>query len=108
MTKLYKIDSKGKTRYWEAEIHEDGKFRTRTGVLGGKEMLSAWTQCEPKNVGKSNSTTSLAEAHDEVASKYVSKRDAGWAGSIALAKKRFLGRPRIGTTLAFHGAEREY
>jgi len=88
MQTLYKIDSKGRKRFYFLEIHEDGKFRSHTGIEGGKEMISEWTTCEAKNVGRANATTPHEQAIAEAKSKYDSKRDRDWADTAEDPKTR--------------------
>lgn len=86
MHKLFKIDSKGRGRFWQLEVHEDGKFRSRTGIIDGKEMVSDWTLCEGKNIGRSNETTPYEQALAEAKSKYTNKTDKDWHESLEIAK----------------------
>lgn len=68
-TKLYKIDTKGKTRVWWMEI-EGQRYRTCAGLLDGKIVESAWTEATPKNVGRANETTAAEQAVLEVEAEY--------------------------------------
>jgi DNA ligase 1 len=72
MKKLYKKDSKGKTRIWAIEVLGD-KYRTISGLIDGEKVTSAWTIATPKNVGKANETTpehqAILEAEAEVTKK---------------------------------------
>lgn len=71
---LYTTDSKGKTRWWKME--QDGaKFRTVSGLLDGKAVESEWTECFPKNVGRSNATTAEEQCAAEILSLYQKKLD---------------------------------
>lgn len=69
LPKLYKRDSKGKTRVWEVEVgysNDDyAGIRTVAGLDNGKKVTSAWNLSEAKNVGKSNSTTAYTQAQAE-------------------------------------------
>lgn len=72
--KLYTLDSKGKTRFWMME--QDGsRYRTISGLVDGKSVESEWTQCEAKNVGRSNATTAEEQASLEIQSQYKKKLD---------------------------------
>lgn len=73
-TKLYTTDSKGKTRFWMMEQDGD-RFRTVAGLVDGKAVTSEWTQCFPKNVGRSNATTGEEQATAEILSLYQKKLD---------------------------------
>ena len=75
---LYKKDSKGKIRVWSMELGQgdtpdSGYHRTIAGIEGGKMVTSGWTECQPKNVGKSNETTALTQAASEIESAYEKK-----------------------------------
>lgn len=73
-TTLYTTDSKGKTRWWKME--QDGaRFRTVSGLLDGKAVESEWTECFPKNVGRSNATTAEEQCSAEILSLYQKKLD---------------------------------
>lgn len=69
---LYQVDSKGKVRTWWMET-EGGKHRAVAGVEGGKEVVSGWKECKPKNVGRANATTPEQQALLEVESLYTKK-----------------------------------
>lgn len=77
--KLYKKDSNEKTRIWYMElgamvgVPETGFHRTVAGIENGKLVASGWTECSPKNSGKSNATTSLEQARLEIESAYEKK-----------------------------------
>lgn len=71
---LYTTDSKGKTRWWKME--QDGaRYRTVAGLLDGKAVESEWTECFPKNVGRSNATTAEEQCASEIRSQYQKKLD---------------------------------
>ena len=61
---IYKRDTAGKLRTWDFEIGDptSGKYRTIAGIQGGNLVTSAWTTCQPKNVGKTNETTADDQA----------------------------------------------
>lgn len=73
-TNLYTTDSKGKTRFWRIEVEGD-KFRAVSGLVDGKAVTAEWTQCFPKNVGRSNATTGEQQAEAEALSLYQKKLD---------------------------------
>ncbi len=76
LRQLYKNDSSGKTRFWRVEV-EDNKYRTVHGILDGTEVTTAWTECEPKNVGRSNETTGVEQAELEAEALIVNKMNQG-------------------------------
>ena len=75
---LYKKTSTGATQIWYQEISEDGiSFRTVSGQIDGKKVESAFTKCEPKNVGKANETTAQQQCLLEVQANYKKKLAQG-------------------------------
>lgn len=70
--KLFKVDTKGKMRVWWMET-DGANYRTHSGVLHGKIVVSGWTLAEAKNQGKANSTTGEEQALLEVESTYRHK-----------------------------------
>lgn len=83
---IFKIDSKGKTRVWYMEQSE-GSHRTVSGIHGGNLVESAWTQCEPTNVGKSNERLEIAQATFEIEAAYEKKLSREYHRSIESAKQ---------------------
>jgi DNA ligase-1 len=74
--KLYKTDTKGKTRVWWVE-HDEEKYRVHSGLLDGKVTVSGWKYPEPKNVGRTNETTVKEQVELEVAALYEKKLNQG-------------------------------
>ena len=74
--KLYKIDTKGKTRVWWIEYDEE-KYRTHAGILDGKIVVSGWQRPTEKNVGRSNATTVAEQVIVEVNAEYEKKQNQG-------------------------------
>lgn len=74
--KLYKIDTKGKTRVWWMEYDHE-KYRTHAGIDGGKIVVSGWQYPTMKNVGRSNETTVVEQVKAEVAAEYTNKLNQG-------------------------------
>jgi ATP-dependent DNA ligase len=56
---------------------EGNKFRTHSGVHGGEIVVSEWTVCESKNIGKKNETTEEEQCLLEVAANYKKKLAQG-------------------------------
>lgn len=73
---LYKQDSTGRTRVWWIES-TDTAYRTHSGLLDGKIVISGWQYPEEKNVGRSNATTISEQVLSEVESKYQYKQYQG-------------------------------
>jgi DNA ligase-1 len=81
--KLYKRDSKGRTRFWQMEDDGAGRFRSISGLIDGESITNDWTICEAKNVGRSNETTPAQQAASEIESLYQKKVDNHYVDSIA-------------------------
>lgn len=73
---LYKIDNKGQTRVWWIEYDHE-KYRTHSGILGGKIVESGWIYPTEKNVGKANHTTVREQVILEVEAEYTKKQNQG-------------------------------
>jgi DNA ligase-1 len=78
---LYKRDSTGKVRTWRMEVNDNG-YRTLSGVHGGTETASGWTDAQPKNVGRTNETTADQQAHLEVEAEYKKKRSLAYFDNV--------------------------
>lgn len=87
--KLYKQTSTGKIQVWWMEIDfvQGGRYRTHSGIDGGKIVTSAWTDCEGKNIGRSNETSPEEQAQLEVDSSYELKRKKGYRDTPDAATK---------------------
>lgn len=74
LPKIYKRTSTGKIQEWTVEV-EGNQFRTISGQTDGKKVISAWTTCAGKNIGRSNETTPEAQALAEATAKRQKKLD---------------------------------
>ena len=74
--KLYKIDSKQQTRIWWIESHSD-RYRTHSGIDGGKIVVSGWQYPDAKNVGRANASTVPEQVRLEVEAEYKKKQNQG-------------------------------
>jgi len=81
---LYKRASDGKVQFWRQELHpaKDGRYRTVTGKVGGKDVPSEWKQAKAKNTGRSNARTALQQAESEIEAHYTQRRDWKYHDSI--------------------------
>lgn len=74
--KLYKLDSKGKTRVWWIE-YDQTKYRSHSGIDQGKITASGWVFPEQKNVGKINQTSVAEQVIAEVDAEYTKQLNQG-------------------------------
>jgi DNA ligase-1 len=78
---LYKRTSTGAIQVWYQEVDKE-MYRTVSGQLDGKKVISGWTVAEPKNIGKSNETTGSIQALNEVEANYADKLKRGYSYDI--------------------------
>lgn len=79
LDRLYKRTSTGAIQFWEVETDSaQGRYRTITGKQGGKQVVSEWTDCTPKNVGRSNATTATQQAVLEANAAWEKKQRDGY------------------------------
>jgi len=79
---IYKRTSAGAVQVWQAEV-EGSKFRTISGQIDGKKTIAAWTQCEPKNVGRANEVSAEDQATAEVNALYKKQLRKDYKETIA-------------------------
>lgn len=97
---LYKRGVKGEVRVWYMELgynspNERAGSRVISGILDGKETFSGWSIAQPKNVGKSNETTSYEQAIAEIAAEYKKKSDRGYFENIQNIDKVTFVKPML-------------
>lgn len=79
---LYCKDSKGNTRVWWIE-QSGRKYRTCSGIKDGKIIITKWTICSGKNLGRSNETSAIEQATKEIVSKYTDQKSTGYFDEIS-------------------------
>lgn len=87
---LSKLFNKTKTNTlveWSIEVDGE-KYRTITGKLDGNLIISAWTVCEGKNVGKTNETSPKQQALKEANAKIIKKKEEGYVDDVDLLTNR--------------------
>ena len=82
---IYKKDSKGKIRYLTIST-EAHILVQESGVIGTNSPIFSRSHCEPKNIGKSNATTSSEQAVLEAESKIKEKLRMGYFNTMAEAQ----------------------
>lgn len=78
---LFSRTSTGAVQQWTVQI-DGNKFRVESGQTDGKKVLSEWTVCEPKNVGRANATTAIEQAISEAQAKWDKKMKTGYTTDI--------------------------
>jgi DNA ligase-1 len=78
---LFSRTSTGAVQEWSIEV-EDNRFRVSSGQVAGAKVISEWTLCEAKNVGKANETTPSDQALLEAKSKYDKKARMGYTPDV--------------------------
>jgi len=79
--RLYSRDSKGKVREWKIEV-QGNSYRTISGLINGEKVISEYTVCKPKNVGKKNETTAEQQAVLEAKAHWDKKIKTGYFESV--------------------------
>jgi DNA ligase-1 len=77
LPKLFSRRSDGKLQEWQVEV-SGPKFRALSGIKDGEIVVSEWTECKPKNVGRANSTTAEEQAVREAKALWQKKIDKGY------------------------------
>jgi len=78
---LFSRTSTGAVQQWTVQI-DGNKFRVESGQTDGKKVLSEWTVCEPKNVGRANATTAEEQALSEAEAKWDKKLKTGYTTDV--------------------------
>lgn len=78
---LYKRTTTGAVQQWSQEI-DGAQYRTVSGQVNGKLVISEWTVCEGKNAGRANATTGAEQAVREVEAHYTKKLKSGYHASV--------------------------
>jgi len=79
---LFARDTTGGVRTWRIET-DGSRYRTLSGIQGGKQAESGWTQCETKNAGKKNERDPEAQCQFEVDAAYTKKLKQGYFEDVA-------------------------
>jgi ATP-dependent DNA ligase len=78
---LFSRTSTGAVQQWTVQI-DGNKFRVESGQTDGKKVLSEWTVCEPKNIGRANATTANEQAVSEAQAKWDKKVKLGYTTDV--------------------------
>lgn len=78
---IYSRDVKGHVRTWQFEV-DLAKWRSISGLMNGEKVVSGWTTCTGKNIGKSNETSPEMQALAEASAEWRKKLDRDYRESI--------------------------
>lgn len=78
---LYSRTNTGAIQQWTAQI-DGNKYRFEYGQTDGEKVLTEWTVCKPKNVGRANATTAEEQALSEAQNKWDKKAKTGYTPDI--------------------------
>jgi ATP-dependent DNA ligase len=94
---LFHLDNNDNIREWFME--QDGsRYRTNSGIRGGKIVTSDWKQASAKNVGKTNATTDEAQATAEIEAIYQKKLDRKYSLTADTAQRSNFLQPMLAAT----------
>lgn len=99
MNKLYKRNSNGSVQVWQI-LYEESAYWTITGKLDCKEVISAKTYCDGKNIGKINETTPAEQCALEVAALYKKKLESGYVEDLTELDNTGLLKPMLAKVYA--------
>ena len=91
---IYKRTETGKTQEWTIEV-VGNKYRTISGQTDGKKVISEWTECFGKNVGRANETTDVEQAMKEAEAKRTLKLERGYMADIWNIDKKSYFKPML-------------
>lgn len=78
---IFSRDVKGNVRTWQFEV-EGAQWRSISGLMNGQKIVSGWTTCVAKNVGKSNEQSPEQQAVNESLAEFDKKLDREYRLSI--------------------------
>ena len=78
---LYARSSTNAILEWQIE-QDNNQYRTISGQQNGKKVISEFTTCYGKNIGKSNETSDKEQCEAEIAAKYVKQIKADYKENI--------------------------
>lgn len=91
---LYKRSVTGKISTWYVEV-KDNCFRTVSGFEDGQKVTSEWTECEGKNIGKSNETNPARQADAEAKAMFDKRLALGYFKDIKDIDKLVYFKPML-------------
>jgi DNA ligase-1 len=76
LTTLYKRSVTNKISEWAIEV-ESNKYRPISGFTDGEKVVSSWTECQGKNLGKKNETNANEQALAEATALHRKRIEMG-------------------------------
>lgn len=91
LPKLFSRNNDGTIQEWEIVI-DGNKFATIHGKQNCLMVMSEWTVCEGKNLGKKNATTPEKQSYSEAESRWEKKQKSGgyWLDIKDIDKVKFV------------------
>jgi len=105
---LYSRTSTGAIQTWKVEV-QGNKYRFITGQKNGAQIISDWTVCQGKNLGRANETSGDAQAEKEAKAAMQKKLKSGgyWENEADIDKVRFF-EPMLAYKLVDYKASVKY
>ena len=91
---IYKRTSTGAVQEWTIEVLNN-QYRTISGQIDGKKVVSEWTVVEGKNAGKANATTAEEQALKEAQAKHTQKLEKGYFASLTSIDEETYIKPML-------------
>lgn len=104
---LYSRTSTGAVQNWTIEIQDDA-YRTHFGQVDGKQQVTEFTICKPKNEGKANATTGAEQALKEAQALWKKKKDSGCFEDISDIDKMLFTEPMLAKKYEDYADEIEF
>jgi DNA ligase-1 len=95
--RLWKTDSKGRTRVLDISVAGDNVIQ-ESGLVDGK-LIKHIKPCKPKNVGRSNATTAAQQAASEYKSLLVKKLKEGYFNTREEAESTEIIMPMLAKSI---------
>lgn len=94
LASLYSRRSDGKIQIWEKEV-DGNKHRSLSGIMNGEIVVSEWTICAGKNIGRANATTPDQQALTEAKAEWQKKIDKGYKQDIKAVDQMSFFEPML-------------
>lgn len=104
---LFSRTSTGAVQSWEIEVQEN-RYRTISGQTDGKKVVTEWTVCESKNVGRANATSPEQQAEAEAQAKWQKKVDSGYRESVSEIDHQAFVEPMLAKAFEDYESEIKY